>query len=53
MSDVLLQRLVAASHGRVPVDTLACPEWGYETVLFAARFLVGAAPGNDPARNSR
>jgi hypothetical protein len=37
MSDVLLQRLMAASHGRVPVDTLACPEWGYETVAFAAR----------------
>lgn len=37
MSDVLLQRLVAASHGRVPVDTLSCPEWGYETILFAAR----------------
>lgn len=37
MSDVLLQRLVAASHGRVPVDVLACPEWGYETVQFAAR----------------
>lgn len=37
MSDVILQRLVAASHGRVPVDVLACPEWGYETVLFAAR----------------
>lgn len=37
MTDVILQRLVAASHGRVPVDTLACPEWGYETVQFAAR----------------
>lgn len=37
MSDVLLQRLAAASHGRVPVDTLACPDWGYETVEFAAR----------------
>ncbi|HMQ92486.1 MAG TPA: hypothetical protein PKA33_16045 [Amaricoccus sp.] len=37
MSDALLQRLMAASHGRVPVDTLSCPEWGYETVQFAAR----------------
>ncbi len=37
MSDILLQRLMAASHGRVPVDALACPEWGYETVQFAAR----------------
>lgn len=37
MSDIILQRLVAASHGRVPVDVLACPEWGYETVHFAAR----------------
>ena len=26
-----------ASHGRVPVDTLGCPNWGYETVHFAAR----------------
>lgn len=37
MTDILLQRLMAASNGRVPVDTLACPDWGYETVLFAAR----------------
>lgn len=37
MTAVLLQRLMAASHGRVPVDTLACPEWGYETIHFAAR----------------
>lgn len=37
MNDVILQRLVAASRGRVPVDVLACPEWGYETVHFAAR----------------
>lgn len=37
MTDVLLQRLMAASHGRVPVDTMSCPEWGYETVEFAAR----------------
>lgn len=37
MTDILLQRLMAASHGRVPVDVLVCPEWGYETVVFAAR----------------
>jgi hypothetical protein len=37
MTDVLIQRLIAASHGRVPVDVLVCPEWGYETVTFAAR----------------
>lgn len=43
MTDVLLQRLMAASHGRVPVDVLACPERGYKTVLFAARGAWSAA----------
>jgi len=37
MSDVLIRRLMSASHGHVAVDFAACPEWGYETIRFPAR----------------
>lgn len=37
MTDTLIRRLMSASNGRVVVDVMACPEWGYETVVFPAR----------------
>lgn len=37
MTDTLIRRLMSASHGHVAVEVMACPEWGYETILFPAR----------------
>lgn len=43
MTETLLKRLMSASHGHVAVDVMACPEWGYETVVFPARGAWSAA----------
>lgn len=37
MTEVLIRRLMSASHGLVAIDVAACPEWGYETVVYPAR----------------
>lgn len=37
LAKTLVSRLIAASHGHVAVDVSACPEWGYETVVYPAR----------------
>lgn len=43
MSEVLIRRLMSASHGLVAIDVQACPEWGYETVVYPARGSWSAA----------
>lgn len=43
VAETLVSRLIAASHGHVSVDVGACPEWGYETVVYPARGTWSAA----------
>lgn len=43
IAKTLVARLIAASHGHIPVDVAACPEWGYETVVYPARGTWSAA----------
>jgi hypothetical protein len=37
MTEALIRRLMAASHGHVAVDIAACPDWGPETITCPAR----------------
>lgn len=37
MTEILIRRLMSASHGLVAIDIQACPEWGFETIVYPAR----------------